>query len=333
MKKRLIVLLVIPLLIYIGSLAPILRGGLGIRQIFPESEYEIRIGCSSLTPLHCMFGEVFNHTDILARHNLRGNIIFFEHGKDQAESCGKNMVDITFSCEIPAILHMARCPGLRIIGTPGALGRIALIVPEGSSILTPEDLRGKDIMIHDGSSAAMAIDRWLKDAGIDPRNDVKLIYSDMDGVVKRLSSGEGDAVVSWDPWLEIFVKDYDMRILKQRLFYSAIVASDRFLRKYPKAAELYVTALEEALLWSSNNIDDVSGWISARSGIDKMAVEKVMLLNENFILRESEKEINFGMTEEAMKILDECNDFLVYQRSIPADFNIRSKIYSLLPAK
>ena len=103
----------------------------------------IRIGTSSLTPLHCALGEVLARTDILSRHGLRGTFLPFTHGKDQDDACRKGLVDMTFSCEVPAMIHLDRLPRFRIVGSPGELGEIALVVPASSAVteLSPGDCR------------------------------------------------------------------------------------------------------------------------------------------------------------------------------------------------
>jgi len=291
--------------------------------------YSIRIGCSALTPIHCLFGEVLKHTDILKKHGLRGEIVFFIHGNNQSAACKAKKIDATFSCEIPAIFQLVACPDSRLVGTPGSLGRIALIVPRQSAIFSLQDLKGKTILIHEGASATMMTRKWLQGCGLNPDRDVKLIYSDKDNILNRTSGEEAVAIVAWDPWLDELLKKQEFRVIKERLFRSAIVMMEGYLRKYPEAVVRYEAALKDAFQWASNNKEAVIRWISARSGIEQKIIKDVLELNENWVLSERQtRAVNLSLKQEDVKILKECNDYLINTGQIPLDFDISKKINS-----
>src|SRR4030042_4145509 len=189
MRNKRVILILSILALALGAIL-IIQKICQAERSFPEKRHKIRIGCSSLTPLHCMFGEVFIRTDILKKHNLYGKITFFRHGEEQGKACENNKIDSTFSCEVPAIIHLVKFPDLRIIGTPGSLGRIALIVPEKSNIFAVGDLKNNKILVHSGSSADMAIHEWLFDSGLDPKRDVKLRHLNIDKIIELLSNGK-----------------------------------------------------------------------------------------------------------------------------------------------
>ena len=274
-----------------------------------------------------MFGEVFCRTDILEKHGIKGKIMFFEHGSDQAKACKEGMVDVTFSCNVPAILHLVRCPDLCIIGTPGELGRIAMVVPEQSNIFNMEQLRDKNILIHDGSSAAMVVSGWLSDSGINPQDDVTIRYADIDEIKERISEGGAEAAVLWDPWLEVFLDTHNLRIARETTFSSVIVASERFLQGSPDLVIRYKAALEEAFCWASNNSNIVGGWVSKRSGIDKDAVERVLESNQNWITcKDKSRSMDFKLTPHVVKSLKASADFLLRKGDITEDFKLEERI-------
>ena len=139
----------------------------------PGGATEIRIGYSTLTPLHCALGEVLASTDILARHGLRGTFTGFEHGKDQHESCAQGVVDATFSCEVPAMVHLDRLPGMVLEGSPGELGEIALVVPADSPIRSIADLDGRTLALLGGASSELVVEQWLAEDGLWRDRDVR----------------------------------------------------------------------------------------------------------------------------------------------------------------
>jgi len=316
------------LIIPVGLTLIVLGVGL-MEQLKSNRIYSIRIGCSALTPIHCLFGEVLGRTDILKKHGLHGEIVFFMHGNDQSAACKAKKIDATFTCEIPAIFQLAACPDSRLIGTPGSLGRIALIVPRQSGIFSLQDLKGKTILIHEGASATMMTRKWLKVCGLNPDRDVKLIYSDKDNILNRLSGEEAGAIVAWDPWLDEMLKKKEFRIIKERLFRSAIVMMEGYLRKYPEVVVRYEAALKDAFRWASNNKEAVVGWISARSGIEQKIIKDVLELNENWVLSGHQtRAVDLSLKQEDIGILKECNDYLIKNGQIPLDFDISKKINS-----
>jgi len=292
----------------------------------PEKNYKIRIGCSSLTPIHCMFGEIFKRTQILAKYGLDGKITFFLHGSDQAEACKKNKIDATFSCEVPAIYHLVEFPYMRIVGTPGSLGRIALIVPKESNIFSVKDLKNKRILVHSGSSAMMMIHKWLGDSQLVPDRDVDLIPTGKDLILNKLYDEKAEAAVSWDPWLEIFLKKHDFRIIRQRPFYSVIFISQRYMEEFPHATTQYIAALREALFWATKHKELVCKWVSEGSGLETNTVKNVMDFNENWLLAKSKKNIDLCLSQEVVKILKECSEFVRKIVGLPKDFDVIERI-------
>lgn len=280
---------------------------------------KIRIGCSSLTPLHCMIGEVFSRTDILKKHGFEGEIVFFEHGYDQSVACKAGKIDATFSCEVPAVYHLAECPDLRIVGTPGALGRIALIVSSKGEADSIGDLRNKTVFIQGGSSSMMMAEDWFSACGLKPGIDVKFIDS------KATASG----FVLWDPWLEEFLKQNDFKIVRERLFYSVIFMSDKYLESFPDAVVRYKEALKEAFIWALGNKEDVVKWVSGRSGIKEDIIASILGFNENWSLEENEKaNISLDLTPWHEKLLQECGSFAIKNKDVPSDFDIEKRIVS-----
>jgi len=122
---------------------------------------KLRIGYSTRTPLHAALGEVFRNTDILEKHGFDAEFVPFVRGKDQHEACASGAVDATFSCEVPAIIHLDRLPGMRLVGCAGELGEIALVVRGDAPIDRVTDLSGRSVAVLGGASADLALDGWL----------------------------------------------------------------------------------------------------------------------------------------------------------------------------
>jgi len=62
------------------------------------------------------------------------------------------------------------------------------------------------------------------------------------------------------------------------------VVSEDYILKSPEAVLRYEAALKDAFLWAADNKKAVADWVFQRSGIKQSVVEKVMSLNENWLL-------------------------------------------------
>jgi len=284
----------------------------------------IRVGYATLTPIHCAIGEIFAHTDILEKHGFRkAEFTPFEHGSDQHEYCDRGVIDATFVCEVPTMVHLGKLPGLKIIGSPGRIGDIALVVPQGSSVGTMTDLRGKTLAVQEGSSSMLMVERWILEERVRDSTSIKILEVRGDGkeAMDALLNGQADAAVFWDPWLARYLALHPLTVLKSVPFYSKIALYDDHAAVEDPAR--YMAAVEEALAWGADNLDQVVGWVSERSGIEPAHIRPVLLKNE-FLSKE--KKIDLTFTAEVEERLRACEQFAVKRKMAPADFVLDERI-------
>ncbi len=261
----------------------------------------VRIGYSSLTPLHCALGEVLRNTDVLARHGLEAELTTFPHGKDQHEACSRGVIDATFSCEVPAMVHLDRLPGLVLTASPGELGDIALVVPADSDVTSVEQLRGRQLAVLGGASSEMVLDQWLAAAGLDRRAD---LHHQMHGgigetAVAAVTGGDADAAVLWDPWLTRAQLDHDLRIVESAPFWSVVALYEGRLADEAR----YHAALAEALGYVAAHTGEVAGWVEARSEIPAEVV--VAVLRKNRFVADGQQ-VDLRLPDETLSRLREC---------------------------
>ena len=245
----------------------------------PPGGQLIRVGYSSLTPLHCAIGEVLASTDILATHGLHGEFFPFEHGKDQHEACSAGRIDATFTCEVPAMVHLDRLPGLALTGFAGELGEIALVVPVNSPIREAGDLAGRTVAVLGGASSELLLGRWLDE--VDLHRDVD-VHCPMHGgtgetAVAAVVGGDADAAVLWDPWLSKALEEHGLRVVRSEPFWSLVAA-------FPEhdamgASEAYMEALTDALEHIATHTEEVATLVERRSGIPHQTVLAVLRKN------------------------------------------------------
>ena len=262
----------------------------------------VRIGTSSLTPLHAALGEILEHTDLLAEYGLKGEFLDFERGKDQHERCVGGGVDATFSCEVAAMVHLDRLPGTAITGSPGSLGAMALVVRQDAEVQSVTDLRGGSVAVLGGASAELAMDGWL--AREDLTGSVRLEQAGGHGedALRQLLLGQVDAVLLWDPWLTQAMDQHPLRIVESSPFWSVVMI-------YPKHQDSdtwtrYHRALEGALAWGRDHPERTASWAAQRGGFPEDLTRKVLASNE--ILAGSAMP-TLALTPEVQQRLEGCD--------------------------
>lgn len=280
----------------------------------------VRIGYSSLTPLHCALGEVLRNTDVLAQHDLEGELTFFPHGKDQHEACSRGVIDATFSCEVPAMVHLDRLPGLVLTASPGELGDIALVVPADSGVTSVEQLRGLRLAVLGGASSEMVLEQWLAAAGLDRQHDLQIEMHGGIGetAVAAVVGGDADAAVLWDPWLTRAQYDHGLRIVESTPFWSVVALYEGRIADESR----YHAALADALGYVASHTEEVAGWVEARSEIPAQVVLTVLRKNR-FIADPQHADLR--VPEETLRRLEQCEAHALATGRVGPAFTLRER--------
>ena len=185
----------------------------------------------------------------------------FQAGPPMNESFAAGEQDIGFMGDSPAIIGRASGQDTRIIGISSTGPRsLAVVVPTGSAIATPADLKGKKIGVVKGSFAHHLVVLVLQAAhlGLD---DVQLINLTHADVAVALEKGDIDAGGIWEPLLTKLESEGKIRVLQDGtgIKKGALVITARnafasrnpelvqtFLRLYKRGEELVRDHPEEA---------------------------------------------------------------------------------------
>lgn len=98
---------------------------------------------------------------------------------------------------------VAREGGLDVKAIAGFARRndMAVLVPEDSAIKSAQDLRGKRIVLFASSPWVPLIDTFLANAGLS-KDDVKILFVDVNSMYSTYASGQADAVMSLAPFAQ-----------------------------------------------------------------------------------------------------------------------------------
>ena len=279
----------------------------------------VRIGYSTLTPLHTALGLVMERTPVLAKHGLRGAFVPVVRGKDQHRAAASGKLDATFSCEVAAMVHLHRLPSMNLTGSPGELGEMALVVPKGSSKRAVADLAGAMVGIQGGASAQMMARRWL--APLAGNVTTELLRAHPKQGADRLIAGELDAAVLWDPWLTLFVKRHGLKVVKRAPFWSVVALfGDR-----QKITSAYHAALSDALAHIAANLDEVASLVAEVSPFPADVVADVLKKNKYISLKVKEKP-SMSVGDDLRARLAECERFARDLGAVPDDFALAPRL-------
>lgn len=153
----------------------------------------------------------------------------------------------------------------------------AVVVPKESEVTSLSDLKGKTISVPFGSAAHGMLLKALKDAGINPQEDVKLISQAPQVGGSSLRTGQIDAHADFVPFGQLFA----YRGFAKKIFSGAqtgvptlhgIVVRSDFAKKYPEVVIGYLKAMLEANQMYRQNPEAISADIENWTGIEKEVV-------------------------------------------------------------
>lgn len=241
-----------------------------------RTERTLRFGYSSLTPVHAHIGAVLRAMPELATDaGLDIELTDYASGKGQGDDVAAGKLDAFFSCELPAIRMLEGRDDLRIIATPGALGRIAVVaLANGPTSLAQLD--GKRVGLAEGSTPAMDWAAWSRGLR------AKVVPLPTEGLKAALVAGDVDAVVSWDPWVADWEREGGMRVLVDRKFRSVLAVSSLWAIREPDRAAKLVGLLDRALAVAASDRARWDAEVASHSGWSLGTVAAVA--NQNDLL-------------------------------------------------
>lgn len=197
-----------------------------------------------------------------------------------------DQIDIGLMGDFPAAINMTtfqdKGQGVetKYIATlaysPSGAGN-AVVIPKDSPVTSLVDLKGKSVSVPFGSAAHGMLIKALKDEGINPEKDVKLISQAPEVGGTSLRTNQIDAHADFVPFGELFPyrgfarKIFDGAQTNVPTLHGIVVRSD-FAKEYPEVIVAYLKALLDA----NNIFREKPGEMSAKteewSGIEKEVV-------------------------------------------------------------
>ncbi|GHI09527.1 ABC transporter substrate-binding protein [Streptomyces cellostaticus] len=179
----------------------------------------------------------------------------FTSGPPLLEAVNAKAVDIGGVGNTPPVFAAGAGSEISVVAAwHGTSEGDAVLVPNGSKLTGPGQLKGKSIAVAQGSSAHYQLVASLKAAGLG-LNDVKVKYLQPADALAAFTSGKVDAWAVWDPYTSQILQAKQGRVLTTgegvTNGLSFQVAAPAALENPKKAAAIkdYLTRLRRAQAW------------------------------------------------------------------------------------
>ncbi|MGW5398206.1 ABC transporter substrate-binding protein [Streptomyces sp. NPDC003952] len=124
----------------------------------------------------------------------------FTSGPPLLEAVNAKAVDIGGVGNTPPVFAAAAKSKITVVAAShGSSKGEAILVPKGSALQSPAELRGKKIAVAQGSSAHFQLIASLQQAGLTP-SDVQITLLQPADALAAFNSGKVDAWAVWDPY-------------------------------------------------------------------------------------------------------------------------------------
>ncbi len=214
-----------------------------------KSVAEIRIGHQKSGSLVFLKDQKFLEQE-LAKQKIQVKWVEFPSGPPMLEALNTGNLDFATTGEAPPVFAQAASSGLVYVAhekaSPDSEG---LLIPKGSAISDPKQLKGKRIAVTKGSSAHYTLVQALKKYGI-AYTDVQPIYLQPSDARAAFEQGNVDAWVVWEPYRAAAEKQLGARTLFNakglKPSYSFYLARKEFAAEHPELIQAVVAQVDKA---------------------------------------------------------------------------------------
>ena len=295
----------------------------------------LRIGWQSAWATQGQLAQVLQKTNILALLNMKGEFKSFTYGAPLSEAALASELDIAFVGDQPAITLLSKSDDWKIIGRLMDF-RVGIVVPVNSEIKSIIDLKGKTLGIPYGSSTHRVALKLLKEAGLEPGKDVKILNIDIQEQNEIVKAGGNkvwkgvDAFASWDHHIANYEKQNWAKIISERTALGVIMMSAKYMRANQDAAAKFLSAFKMAYFYYSQHQTDSNKWFAevTQGKFDIDLLEKVALIEPNLSAK-SLSDVHIEINSDNKLMLQTASDFALQNQLIKSKVNIEGSVIDL----
>lgn len=243
---------------------------------------------------------------LLEKKGYNPSYIPFLAGPPINHAIASGKIDVGFTGDMPTISALASGMKIKIIGACSKSLRQALVIDmeKADKIKTISDLKGRKIAVTKGSASHYFLYKLLKQHGIG-LDAITLIHMDIKEMPFALKSDEIDASAMWEPWPTKVEKEGIARVMVEGKVSGYVYARDDFLRRHPTFLKDFKEALQFAVQFAGENLEETSRQVAEETGENFEVIYLSAKTDRIF-----QKGENIEIEEELIKELKEEAEFL-----------------------
>ncbi|MDR0673748.1 MAG: NrtA/SsuA/CpmA family ABC transporter substrate-binding protein [Zoogloeaceae bacterium] len=213
---------------------------------------------------------------------LDAEYTFFQNGPPMMEALAAGSVDVVVSSYQPFATFISKQPNKAVPVANLGHASYSLLVPKGASEKSLADLKGKRIALSFGSDSHLDLLRSIRNQGLNPASDFKLLNMAPNELNLALSQGFAEAALIRQPQVTRLEKEFGLRNIQTWPHYFLVIASSDFLARQPAAKERLLDALCETVVYITRNEDQAAKWFGERLRLSPEIVKTLSAQNPLF---------------------------------------------------
>ena len=198
------------------------------------------------------------------------------------EALRAEAIDVGSTAGSAALLARSNGSPIQVIDIYSQPEWAAIVVPDGTSIASVADLKGKRIAATKGTDPYFFLLQSIQEAGLAPTDVTVEVLQHADGWA-ALQNGSVDAWAGLDPIMAGAEQAGASLLYRNVGFnsYGFLNATETFLTTKPDLAQAVVDAYEHARAWAQEHPDETAQYVATEAGLDLAVATKVITERSN----------------------------------------------------
>jgi len=244
----------------------------------------------------------------------------FISGPPMIEAFAGNRLDFGLVGDQPAIQAKSNNIDIKAVGVPiSGPKTLGLVVPNGSQITSPKDLKGKKVGVTIGSVGHQLLYLYLQSNGL-TANDVQQVNLQPADIKTALAAKNIDAAVTWEPFISTIEYENigkeiaDATGLKQNA--NLIIVPSEFTKQYPDIVKRVLKVFVKSAAWIKQNPAETIQIVAQDTGIKPEILAITLPKYDNDV----------QITDEVIKSVQQTATFLRGNNIIRQDIDVNELI-------
>lgn len=195
----------------------------------------------------------------------------FPGGPQILEALAVGSIDIGATGDTPPVYAQAGGKPLHYVAYEAAKPESsAILVPKDSHMNALQDLKGKRVAVHRGSSSHYLLVQAVRKAGLE-WNDIQVVWLNPADARAAFQKGAVDAWAIWDPYYAAAEVEDHAKVLASGTGlspnYTFYLASGEFLKNHPAAIQGIIQQVNVADAWVQKHIPETADIFAKTTGL------------------------------------------------------------------